>query len=345
MKIQSPKCNHSDLVKVFDISAMETDAKCHQCRTKVLFKNDAESRNGAPLEDQKCPQCGFSNSQAESCLRCGVIFSKYHEDREKKRIISHQQNKDIQHMGPVIKHMGGPGLGSVRYWVVLIAVICMGLLSNIFIDGKNQDPTTLPNAKPALKAVHIESVRELDGEKRYQQGVLLSRGKDIPGAVKNFKLARNIFEELSDQRFMALANLKLAMCYRILNKNQVSLDYFEAALDISSKNGFMVYKAKALQGIGYVYSTLGLYEKAIINMREALDIHQLINERRDEALDWLILGTIEVNRDTNEAGDCFHRAIVISKEIGHTMIEDRALSLLKKWSSHSSKHAPLLSTL
>ena len=248
-------------------------------------------------------------------------------------------------MGPLIKHMGSPGLGSVRYWVVLISVISMGLIFSILINGKNRDLKITPITKPGVRAVHIDSVRELDGEKYYQKGVLLSRGKDIRGAVKNFKLARNIFDELSDQRLMALANLKLAMCYRILNNNQVSLDYFEAALDISSQNGFIMYEAKALQGIGYVYNSLGFYEKAIINVREALDIHQYINEKRGEALDWLIMGTIAVNLDTNEAGDCFRRAIAISKTIGHTMIEDRACGLLKKWSTHSSKHSPLLSTL
>ena len=143
----------------------------------------------------------------------------------------------------------------------------------------------------------------------------------------------------------------MAICYRILHRNEESLTHFENALNISKEYGYERYEAKALQGIGFIYNTLGLYEMARSRLREALAMHEDIEDKKGEALDWLIMGVIEVNRHGDEAETYFRRALAMSKEVGDRMIQVKASRLLNKWlgrvndNTLSTNNPPILKTL
>jgi len=321
--------------------------------------------------ERRCPKCGHGQGQSEICNRCGLIFNKYYEIRERKIVIAQGLNKDGQPARQTRKSFGSIGWGSVMGWVVSIGIVGIALASSNLVNKNKPDLEIMDEIKQKVKAVQYENARELvrkyydsddqragywfqfisekedlnaylrNGREYFKKGVMLSRRGDMAGAADKFEKALRNFKESSDERSIVMASLNLAICYRILRKNQESLTHFENALNISKKYGYERYEAKALQGIGFIYNTLGLYEMARSRLKEALAMHEDIEDKKGEALDWLIMGVIEVNRHGDEAETYFRRALAMSKEVGDRMIQAKARRLLNKWLSRVNDNTPL----
>ena len=177
------------------------------------------------------------------------------------------------------------------------------------------------------------------GRMYFRAGEILNRRGDYIGAAHKFERALKNFQAYDDKRLIATTNLNLAISYRILLRNRDSLENFKVAVDISRENGFRECEAKALQGCGLLYGHLGRYEKAFAYLDEALTIHEVLEDRRGEAVDWLIKGFIKYNSNTPGAGNHFRKALAISKEIGDPVIQLRADTLLNNWLNRPSVEA------
>ena len=117
--------------------------------------------------------------------------------------------------------------------------------------------------------------------------------------------------------------------------------FYRALKTVSEEKGLKKYEAKALQGIGFLYNQYGLYQKALPYLEEALALHEVVADKRAEALDWLILGVIEYNRGSPQAENCFHRALSLAKKIGDVRIQARAGRFLEKLANQNSGQPPI----
>ena len=315
----------------------------------------------------QCPKCGHGGVPSEICNKCGLIFSKYYEVQARKKIIAEElSNQPGVHTGSRI--------GPLHCGVLLLfmALIFLGAI-NLGNEKKSDREITYEIALN-VKAAKFDSAKELvrkyyngdvqsanywrqfiteredlnsylrNGKKYFREGVRLSGRRDFEGAVEKFEAALKNLEKGNQERSIALISLNLATCYRMLRNNRDSLAYFEDALDISRENGFEKYEAKALQGIGLIYNHLDQYEQALTYLEEALARHEVLNDKRGQAFDWLIMGIIEDNRNGTGAEIFFRRALAISKEIGYTVVEIRAGRLIKKRLNRGSESTPVSSS-
>ena len=321
------------------------------------------------VSKENCPKCRYGEIQSGICMRCGLIIHRYYEVQQRKKMISNEGDVADQLLSYRKRHLGGIGLFSTLLGVFLIFIVGVVLLANTLDAGRKDPEEMIDEIKQKVKAFQYDEARELarnyfgrddqntsywsqfinekeernsnlqKGKRYFREGEILNRRRDFVGAAKKFEAALKNFQAYDDKKLIVATNLNLAISYRILLRNQDSLDNFEVASDISRKNGFREYEAKALQGCGLLYSHLGQYEKAITYLDEALTLHEVLEDRRGEAVDWLIKGYIKYNSNTPGAGNHFRKALAISKEIGDPVIELRADTLLNKWLNHPSEKA------
>jgi predicted Zn finger-like uncharacterized protein len=59
-----------------------------------LSESNTMASPAPPTSKNACPKCGFGNpDQAQECLRCGIIFTKYEAYLEKKRQVEEETNQ------------------------------------------------------------------------------------------------------------------------------------------------------------------------------------------------------------------------------------------------------------
>ena len=278
---------------------------------------------------ERCPKCGHGQIQSETCSKCGLLFMIYYEVQAREKRLSQEQ--PVLH---ITRRVGALGWASA---------IC-GIMAIFFIGISLEGTNILASEKKSSHEITQVNSYLQNGKKYFKEGETLNWRMDFAGAAEKFEEALKNFEEYDDKRLIAATKLNLAICYRILLKNEDSLDHFEEALDISRENGFKIYEAKAFQGSGLLYSHLGQYEMALIYLEEALSIHEDIGDKRSAALDCIIMGTIiEDNLNPAEAGTYFRRALSISEEIVDPMLKERAGRLLSNWSHRVTEKIPLSS--
>ena len=169
-----------------------------------------------------------------------------------------------------------------------------------------------------------------EGKKSFEEGVRLNNQKDFSGAADKFRKALIYLEKTDSVQSIALTHLNLAICLQTLLQKEESLIHYNAALDISRKNGFKEYEAKALQGRGLILNSMNEKDEAIICLEKALGIHRGLFDISGEAIDWLIKGIIERNRNPDRARSYFECALRISQEIGDPALEQKSYHCLEQ---------------
>ena len=373
MKTECPNCEGVYPVDVLNISEKEIQVRCHECRVEYSLKR--ESRNGGQPKGKKCPKCGHMAIPIdEACSKCGLVFSINHETRTRERVILQEPDKDNHPAGQVKKRINSIGWGSVIGWVVSICIAGIVFGSINLLDEKRAEPEIAYEIERSIEAVRFDDARELvrnyydadtrradhwfqlikeredinsylqNGRGYFKEGVTLSRGRDFTGAVEKFEEALKHFKRCNHQRSIAVTHLNLALCNRMLRRNLDSLAHFEDALDISREKGFEKFEAKALQGIGFVCNSLGQYERVLTYLEKALAMHENNDDKRGQALVWLMMGVVEENHYTDRAEICFRHALTISREIGDTIIATKATRLLNKRSNPADDDLQLSSS-
>jgi len=86
MEKECPKCGAVYTIDDAKIPDKGAYATCSKCQTRFHIKK-IEAQNGESEEETiTCPNCGYVNTSSESCIKCGIIFSKYNNKIQKKQI-------------------------------------------------------------------------------------------------------------------------------------------------------------------------------------------------------------------------------------------------------------------
>lgn len=272
-----------------------------------------------------CPLCGSERIEAGTCMRCGLVFSKYYEVQARKRqsVRRRRDQNLIAFRGK--KHKGSIGV------ISLIAIVIM-----LFAFGIVFGTNSLANEEQKAQEISHKILQEKnlnknleEGKAYFKKGVRLSNRKDIISASHEFEKALIIFKEYeAEDELLALANLNLAVCYRILKRPHDSLTCLEKTIEISNKNGFDAYKAKALRESSRINDDLGQWDKAFNQMNMALVIDEYLGLKKEAILDCIAIGRIAEPRYPNEAEIYFKRALALSEEINDLSIKIEMSTLL-----------------
>ncbi|MFC1823190.1 tetratricopeptide repeat protein [Thermodesulfobacteriota bacterium] len=369
MKTQCPKCRHNHSARILSFSGLGVLVQCTICHTEFLLQKDSDSGDYKRLTEKICPKCGHTQFETLSCNHCGLIFKKY-KDIQTENI----PDQSILSQSPAGKIKPLFRFGWATALLAISFVLILTFLAPSYRKAIGNSDLELTNKiREKVQSVQFNAARDLvrthfgendqkltywmafiegketrngylqDGNACFRKGVLFSKRRDMTGAVYEFEEALKNYQSCNNAKFIAVTNLNLALCHRILTNNQTSMAYFEEALIIAKENGLRKYEAKALQGIGFLYNHYGLYQKALPYLEEALALHEGAADKRAEALDWLILGVIEYNRQSPEAGNCFRRALSLANEVGDMRIQARASYFLKKLLNGNTGQSPLFS--
>lgn len=73
MQVKCPSCGYSADVDVLKIPDAGIDVKCPKCSSAFFFRKPTEK----PIKPLECPKCGNKQEGDDTCVKCGIIFSKY----------------------------------------------------------------------------------------------------------------------------------------------------------------------------------------------------------------------------------------------------------------------------
>ncbi len=102
---------------------------------------------------------------------------------------------------------------------------------------------------------------------------------DNEKALDHCLLALKFSEEIGNELLTGIILNNIAIIYYYnFNEPNKALEYFNRSLTITKKNDDKIAVASSLYSIGSIYKDLGLYEKALENEIEALEISLIVND-------------------------------------------------------------------
>ena len=308
-----------------------------------------------------CPLCGSERIEAGTCMRCGLVFSKYYEVQARKRE-SFRQRRDqnlIAFRGK--KHNGIISLVSLAS-MIMISIVGFVTQSNsqTTLEMKNskrvceskaarQDEVEIirydETEQPTQTYVQKESPKSQNqiritsankeilfeiqkGKELFENGITLTRQNDFKGAINQFQGALTYLSKSGHVKSITLVKLNLAICFQVIKDFDTSFSYFQDVLSASRTNGLKKYEVKALQGISLVYNKRGEYQKALMYLEGAIAIHEELQDQQGVIQDWLIKGIIKKNMGSPDAEKWLRLALNFSKENHDTRLETKAVQLL-----------------
>lgn len=325
-------------------------------------------------DHERCPKCIGGVIQTGICNRCGVILERYLQALSRRTAIREKYSSDR----PLCKVRGsmlGIGRAYVILGVVLILIAGIVLVSNNLAAQKKSYHEIGQEIEGMVEAFQYDGARELiresfDGEdqrtikwlksiddrealsfslrdgKRFFNEALISSGRqDIIGAAQKFKKALNSFSRLKDKRLIALTNLNLGVCYRMLRKNQDALTVLNTTVNISRENDFNRYEARAFREMGVMYSYLGQHEKGLFFLEEALALHMTLDDKKEEILDCLMMAVLENEYNSLLAEAYFQRALELSSRIDDHSLQFKISSLQGLWKKGGTERIKLINKL
>ncbi len=136
--------------------------------------------------------------------------------------------------------------------------------------------------------------------------------KQYQEAVDNFVLAASLGEKVAK----ANAYYMLGQCYRMWEKQQEAIEYYQKAVDIYVEHDNQEWAGKALDYIGQIYKSLNDYEKAIDSQKKRLELMQKMSDRQNEQTALYRLGCVcEDNQQYSQAIEYLNSALTLANEL------------------------------
>lgn len=77
MKIQCPGCQYEADVPEDKVPAAGITASCPKCKNKFKVNRKDSPSTPTAKPDLYCPKCGHSQPKSDTCIKCGIVFSKF----------------------------------------------------------------------------------------------------------------------------------------------------------------------------------------------------------------------------------------------------------------------------
>lgn len=147
-----------------------------------------------------------------------------------------------------------------------------------------------------------------EGVKLYDQGTAEAKTR----AIKEIEEAIQIWRQMGDRSYEAIALGRLSMIYTSLNENQKALDYDNQVLSLRQASGDCSSEAATLVSIGQTYNKLGEPQKAIGLYNQALFLFRTLEKPSEQTSTLLHLGSLySFLGDTQKAIAYFNQALEI----------------------------------
>lgn len=89
MKATCPSCQAVFTINDSKIPEKGCNARCPKCQNRFFLQKEKKQpieKKTVPVKKITCPKCGFSQPKSETCMECGIVFSKYHPSRNNTEI-------------------------------------------------------------------------------------------------------------------------------------------------------------------------------------------------------------------------------------------------------------------
>lgn len=159
-------------------------------------------------------------------------------------------------------------------------------------------------------------------------GLACARGGRHDDALSHLGLALNLAEETADRPSQAITRHDLAQTWELRGDDRQALDHATAALRLFQTLDNPVWKAQALNGVGWYLTRLGEHDEARVHCEAALALYR---EHGHPAVADVLdsLGHIAHHTGRNDdALDCYYQALVLYREVGNTYLEADTLEHL-----------------
>lgn len=240
MKIQCPSCNFSAEVPEERIPNGGTTATCPTCKTKFNISKGSDFLfSPEPASPQmRCPKCGEGQSVSNTCIKCGLIFSKF---------IS-EQTADAKAGSPVEQKSSAsdtkpcPLCGEEILFAAIKCKHCKSMLTD-------DNATTATKASRIDESIILQKYLCLKYEKRNQKdsGTYLGKNADL--------LSAHLKDLLFTNKIKIDAGIELDF-YLIVDRDKITIS-------TDSNDDFDKYQVLLLMAceVGFALNFVRLYQR------------------------------------------------------------------------------------
>lgn len=101
MEITCEKCTRVLRVDGTKIPEKGAYARCPKCQSRIFIKKTDKIEKQAIIKEKiTCPKCGYQQFQSDTCLKCGIIFSKWQQKQKATRNTTDNQLFSAQTTSP-----------------------------------------------------------------------------------------------------------------------------------------------------------------------------------------------------------------------------------------------------
>ncbi|WP_088240416.1 CHAT domain-containing protein, partial [Calothrix rhizosoleniae] len=138
-------------------------------------------------------------------------------------------------------------------------------------------------------SVPLEVLAETKYSRKQEADRLLNQGSknwyssQYKAALQSYQQALKIYRNIKDRRGEGRALNGLGWAYTSLGNQKQAIEYFQQSLSITRDLGDKAVEVNSLGGLGYAYNSLGDYKKAINYYQQSLKIARSIGDQQGES--------------------------------------------------------------
>ncbi|NJR63588.1 MAG: CHAT domain-containing protein [Cyanobacteria bacterium CRU_2_1] len=141
---------------------------------------------------------------------------------------------------------------------------------------------SLPLLRSTPAIAQTEDDQQAEADRLLQQGVQQLQTAQFPAALQSFEQALALYREMGDRAGEGVSLNGIGFVYDSLGQYPQALEYYQQALTIAQEIGDRSGEGTTLSNIGSVYDSLGQYPQALEYYQQALSIRLEVGDRSGE---------------------------------------------------------------